>query len=257
MARYLTPASIGLLCLLELYVESAVPVDSTVPVLSFIVTHLLPSSLPKPQNNISGSQQREESINFIITAKDFENLLSPHPAASGLPGRSLWDAFLKKLWDINSLDALHAFFESRSKLLAKPKEQLKKEAELGLPPPDPTKILLSRTSPTGAYVRRAQVEFERLKFHDILVLWKAFVTYRQSTFDVWKHRNKGASTWSFDEALHGATAEGAPDARETLMRVGYRGLHGTVVDGAVSTNDLEKLLEFQIEQMQSKFMGTS
>lgn len=254
MARYLTPANIGLLCLIELYTDSVVPTSSTVPVLSFIVSHLLPSSLPKPQNNLPATEARESNVNFIISIKDFENLLSGHPSASGLPGRSLWDAFLKKLWDINSLDALHVFFERRSNLLCKSREDAQMDTDIGIPPPNQTMILLSRTSPFGAFVRRSQLEFARLKFHDALNLWKSFITYRQVTLSTWKRRNPNAGTWSFDVVLEDADEEWGQEALETFADVVYPNVltQNGHTEGLVSTNDVEKLLEFQIEQMQSK-----
>lgn len=252
MARYLTPASIGLLCLVELYTDPAVPVESTVPILSFIVSHLLPSSLPKPQNNISGAQPRDTSLNFIVTPADFEKVLKGHQSTNGLPGRTLWDAFLEKLWDINSLDALHAFFDSRSKHLSKTKEEEKIDAENGTLPPDPRKICLSRTSPMGAYVRRAQLEFTRLKFHDALNLWKSFVSYRHPTLAAYRYRHPNKDMWSFDEVLREVGEVWDPKSKETLASIGYEDFGVRDPAGMVSTNDIEKLLEFQIEQMQSK-----
>lgn len=257
MARYLTPASIGLLCLVELYTDGFVPINSTIPILSFIVSHLLPSSLPKPQNNLPGSAPRETSLNFIITIKDFERLLHGHTSAAGLPGRSLWDAFLRKLWDINSLDALHTFFDRRSHLLAKTKEDEKRDEAMGIPLPGDKVILLSRTSPIGAFVRRAQLEFARLKFHDALDLWKSFTRFRQGSLEAWKKRNLGAGPWSFDAVLNEAVDEWDETAKDTFMDVGYDGGFEKKNDeGLVSTNDIEKLLEFQIEQMQSKFYAS-
>ena len=257
MARCLTPASIGLLSLIELYTDRAVPIDSTVPILSFIVSHLLPSSLPKPQNKLPGSAPRESSLNFVITIKDFEKLLHGHPSAAGLPGRSLWDAFLRKLWDINSLDELHTFFDRRSHLLARTKEEDKRDEAMGIAPPEDKIILLARTSPIGAFVRRAQLEFARLKFHDALDLWKSFTRFRQSSHEAWRKRNPGAGPWSFDAVLSEAVDEWDESAKDTFMNVGYDGgFEKKTEEGLVSTNDIEKLLEFQIEQMQSKYCAS-
>jgi anaphase-promoting complex subunit 5 len=254
MARYLTPANIGLLCLIELYTDSVVPTASTIPILSFIVSHLLPSSLSKARNNLANTQSGDEGRNFIISIQDFERLLSGRPSASGLPGRSLWDIFLKKLWDINSLDALHTFFERRSHLLAKTREDAQADADMGIPPPSQNMILLSRTSPFGAFVRRAQLEFARLKFHDAVNLWKSFTVYRQITFSTWKKRNPDANSWSFDAVLEEGEEEWAQASLEAFAMVAYGDLpsQNKSSDGLVSTNDVEKLLEFQIEQMQSR-----
>ena len=115
MARFLTPSKIWLLALIELYTDAIVPTSSTIHILSFILNQLLPATF-KAQHKESSSS---ESLPFILDLKSFETLLSSLPAASGHPGRSLWDHFLKKLWDINSLDALHVFFDRRIYLLAK------------------------------------------------------------------------------------------------------------------------------------------
>ncbi|OBT56661.1 hypothetical protein VE04_02785 [Pseudogymnoascus sp. 24MN13] len=253
MARYLTPASIGLLCLIELYTDSAVPIPSTVPILSFIVSNLLPPSLPKPRDHCSNNETREDRANFIISIEDFERLLGAYPSASGLPGRTLWDIFLMKLWDINSLHALHVFFERRSHLLMKTREDTQMDTDIGIPPPSQAMILLSRASPFGAFVRRSQLEFTRLKFQDTLNLWTSFIAYRQVTLSTWRRRNPNAGTWSFDAMLEEADKEWDQDTLQTLVSVAYPNVfthHGRSPDGLVSTNDVEKLLEFQIEQMQ-------
>src|SRR5277367_6337348 len=199
MARFLTPAKVGLLALIELYTDAEVATSSTIPILSFLVSHILPPN-PRPPLN-SKTDQSYGPRNFVITIQHFEELLIDHPSASGLPGRSLWHLFLKKLWDIDSLDALHVFFHRRSHLLAKTREEVQKDAEMGIPPPYPGMVLLSSTSPFGTFVRRAQLEFFRLRFHDALNLWKNFVAYRQVTLMAWRKRNPVAGHWSFDVVL--------------------------------------------------------
>ncbi|KFY07276.1 hypothetical protein V492_07287 [Pseudogymnoascus sp. VKM F-4246] len=243
---------IGVLCLIELYTDSAVPISSTVPILSFIVSNLLPPSLPKACAHFSGNETLEDRADFIISIEDFERLLSAYPSASGLPGRKLWDAFLMKLWDINSLHALHDFFERRSHLLAKTREDTQMDTDMGIPPPSQTMILLSRASPLGAFVRRAQLEFTRLKFQDTLNLWTSFIAYRQATLSTWKRRNASVGAWSFDVVLEEADKEWDQNMLQTLVSVAYPNVfaHHGRADGLVSTNDVEKLLEFQIEQMQ-------
>jgi anaphase-promoting complex subunit 5 len=252
MAMFLTPAKIGLLALIELYTDSEIPTSSAIPILSFLVSHILP-----PDSSSSLNSNTDPSLgprNFVITTHQFDELLSDHPSASGLPGRTLWHLFLLKLWSIDSLDALHVFFDRRSNLLVKTREELQRDAEMGIPPPSPGMILLSRTSPLGTFVRRAQLEFFRLKFHDALNLWKSFVAYRQATQMAWKKRNPEAGHWSFDVVLHEGTEEWDDHMLETFATVAYGNLINQPedADGLVSTDDVEKLLEFQIEQMQSK-----
>ncbi|PBP17126.1 anaphase-promoting complex protein [Diplocarpon rosae] len=246
MTRFLTPSKIGLLALIELYTEAVVPTTSTIPILSFILNQLLPSSL-KSQLRDSNKPQ---TLPFILDLKSFETLLTTHPAASGLPGRSLWDHFLKKLWEIDSLDAVHEFFTKRTNLLAKTREEMRTDGEIGIPPPSEDMILLSRTSPFGSFIRRSKVEYERLAFSDALALWIAFTKWREESRKYWSQKNGGSGRWAGDRALEEGEGEWGSDATEMLELVAYGGLSIEDQDGATSTDDVEKLLEFQVEQMQ-------
>jgi anaphase-promoting complex subunit 5 len=254
MTRFLTPSKIGLLALIELYTDGIVPTASTIPILSFILNQLLPSTLSKSQHSVFASASASPpNLPFLLDLKSFETLLSAHPAACGLPGRTLWDHFLEKLWAIDSLDAVHVFFARRSHLLAKTREEVKKDSEIGIPPASADMIILSRTSPFGSFVRRANVEFDRLRFSDTQSLWKAFVRWRQETRSYWARRKGMLNRWAGDKALSDGEDEWGPEATEMLELVAYGGLEiedGN--EGCVSTDDVEKLLEFQVEQMQSK-----
>lgn len=248
MPRFLTPAKIGLLALIELYTYAIVPTSATIPVLSFILDQLLPS---KPA---SATSTTPDPLPFILDVKSFEAVLAAHPSASGVPGRTLWDYFLKKLWEIDSLDALHAFFEESSNLLVKARDEIKKDGEMGIPPPAADMIVLSRTSPFGSFVRRAKVEFDRLPFGDSVSLWTSFARWRQDTAAYWSRRNGGLSHWAGDKALSEGEAEWGAEATETFQSIAYRGsLMNERAEGGVSTDDVEKLLEFQVDQMQSTY----
>jgi anaphase-promoting complex subunit 5 len=250
MTRFLTPAKIGLLALIELYTEAVVPNSSTIPILSFVLNQLLPSAYK--------SQPRDPiSLPFILDLKSFESLLTSHPAAAGLPGRSLWDHFLRKLWEIDSLDALHVFFATRWNLLARSRDEIKKDGEMGIPPPSDDMILLSRTSPFGSFIRRAKVEYERLRFGDALSLWVAFVSWREESRTYWSRRNGGLERWAGDCALAEGQEEWGLEATETLEHITYGALSmENSNQGGISTDDVEKLLEFQVEQMQSEYFHT-
>ncbi len=95
------------------------------------------------------------------------------------------------------------------------------------------------------------MEFARLKFHDALNLWKSLTRFRQASLEAWKRRNPGANVWSFDTVLEDAGPEWA-NMREDFLEIAYDGFGEKQQEGLVSTYDIEKLLEFQIEQMQSK-----
>ena len=236
MARYLTPSKIGLLALISLYSESVVPTACSIPILSFVVDFLLPVQ--------GGTGSQSHSV------QDFQNVTIAH--ASAIPGRTIWDLFLQKLWLIDSLDELHVFFDRLSELLVKSQEQRQQDAENGIPPPSPEKLLLSRTSPLGTFVRRAQLEFVRIQFHDSVDLWKEFVVFKQSTLPLWRKRNPNISNLSFDINLHGAGFEPIYG----ILNIPYGDiatLDPPVKNETVSTDDVERLLEFQVEEMQSVY----
>lgn len=239
MSRYLTPCKVGLLTLISLYTDSVVPSSATIPVLSFLVSHILPIEPLRRGDEVVSSHHE-----FAITVDSFRK--ATIILASGIPGRTIWDLLLKKLWEINSFDALHCFFDTLPFLLEKTTEESQNTDEDRAANSKP--ILLSRVSPLGAFVRRAQLEFTRLQFHDGILLWKNFVRYRASTLQLWKRRNPAAGKSSFDSNLN----EYHPGMDDRLAGLVY----GDITDDArkepsISTDDVEKLLEYQVDQMQS------
>ncbi|KAK4200260.1 putative anaphase-promoting complex subunit 5 [Triangularia verruculosa] len=262
MSRFLTPAKIGLLALIELYVEGAVPNDGIIPVINFLASNLIDCDVSQPANNPTPTdrwRKAESTLRLVVSIKDFETLLLPLSAADKLPGRRLWDRFLEKLWGIDSFHGLHEFFAAVPGLLCRTKEELRR---FGLESEEEVqqgrRVKLGRNSPFGAFVRRANVEFVRLRFEGVTELWKVFVRYRQPTAGYWTRRHpQYGGRLSFDAVL----MEGEPEwgGRETdeLAVVAYGKMLLPVVgregDGEalpVSTDDVEGLLEFQIEQIQ-------
>ena len=233
MSRYLTPSKIGLLSLVSIYVEDVVPSASTIPVLSFVLSHLLP---------VDAATLRRSGRKPALQIEDFENAVFPH--ASSIPGRTVWDLLLKRFWEINSFDALHLFFDSLKTLLARTRDEEAQAEEDGTTHEGPP-IRLARTSPLGAFVRRAQLEFVRLQLDDSIALWKSFIAYRDPTLSSWRRRNPNASRLSFDAQLG--------DCTNLQINEMLYGSNTEVVlrDASASTDDMESLLEFQIDQMQS------
>src|SRR5205809_2786730 len=137
MSRFVTPAKIGLLALIQVYAEGVVPDDAALSVLSFVISHVIDGDLAPPSPS-SRWDKTEAAVRFIVSIDEFERLLD---------SRGLWDNFLGKLWAIDSLDALFAFFEDLPNLLAKSKEELKVLAEMGVPPPPEDAIRLRKSSP--------------------------------------------------------------------------------------------------------------
>ena len=235
MSRYLTPSKVVVLALISIYVEGAMPTASTIPVLSFILSYLLP---PKHHRIYRSSSIHPASI------EDFHKATVAW--TSGIPGRTIWDLLLKKLWTIDSLDALHVFFDGLSKLMSKSREELRKDEENDIPP-GPGQIRISKTSPLGTFVRKAQLEFTRLQLDDSIELWKNFVLHRQPTFRFWQRRNPDQARHSFDANL----ADGFDGEVHDILYSDVEA--GNCKHASASTDDMDKLIEYQIDQMQSEY----
>ncbi|KAL9600613.1 MAG: hypothetical protein Q9219_003046 [cf. Caloplaca sp. 3 TL-2023] len=239
MSRYLTPSKIVLLTLIAIYSDGLAPSSATIPILSFAVSYILPIN--------SSSQQAEDtrsSDNFTLSIQRIREATIVHPSA--IPGRTIWDLLLKGIWAINSLDSLQAFFDDLQSLLENSGQQNFEELN-GLGFLRPKRMLLSRNSPLGAFVRRSQLEFMRLQFHDGIDLWKSFVLYRAPTLVLWKRRNPAVGSKSFDVNLQ----QNPGDTDDKLMRFVY----GDMSDNFIKTtdqsiDDAERLLDFQVSRMQ-------
>lgn len=245
MTRYLTPWRVSLLCLVTLYTEGVVPNSSAIDVLSFLTAGLFPLD--------AADKQWEE--HYLPTISALEECLSRHE--SSVPGRTLWDLFLKNLWSIDSLDALETFFgEVIPSLLAKSREDLIHDRDNGIAPVEDDRMRLSRSSPLGAFVRRAYLEYTRLQFHDSVKLWTGFVKYRLPTYSYWSRRHREAEEIAVDVNLRDLGL----DSTSHLSQVVY----GNIEDdedgeGEVSVKDAERLIEFQVSELQSMlfFSGLS
>lgn len=246
MARYLTPSKIALLALISIYSEGVVPNSAIVALLSFFASHLLPL-------NFLGSESHvlDRDNTHTISIKEFEEATSN--LASSIPGRTVWDLFLKRVWQLDCVDSLEEFFILVSDLVAKTREEQLRDQNNGIAP-EPGKMQLSRTSPLGIFVRRAQLEYARLQFHDSLALWRTFIQYRMPTYHAWAKRNPMYSHTKVDANL----VELGLDPDGPLARVVYGDLEHGEEDTKVtlSAKDMERLLEFQVQEMQSNHFAS-
>lgn len=246
MSRFLTPGALCLLSLISLYCDGAVPSDGLLPVLNFLARHTgteLNKDSPTPKGRF---QKAHDDIDLIKSIKAFDTLLQPFSAAVGLPGRRLWDLFLGRLWAIDSLDALHQFFDELPSLLAT-KEDIRRMVEPdGVSSSTTTPLMLN--SPFALFVRRAHLEFSRLPFSEAAGLWKDFIVYRQPTAAAWMRRNPSSTTLSFDKVLEASGPDWAEGAA-SIEAITYGDLGTSQI--AVSANNLDNLIEFQVAQMQS------
>lgn len=238
MSRYLTPFRISLLALITAYSDGLVSSSSSISVLAFVVSHLLPVH-SKSKDRDGGS----EPDDFTMSIERLQKATIIH--ASVIPGRTLWDLLVKNLWAITSLDALHTFFDDLPSLLEKPTEQGLSQGDLDSQ--RPKRMLLSRNSPLGAFVRRAQLEFTRLQFHDGISLWKDLIVFRRPTLALWKRRNPGVRSNSFDTNLQEDFID------DKLAGLVYGQLSYNASETVqTSTEDMERLLDYQISRMQRR-----
>ena len=240
MSRYITPSKIVYVSLALLYLEDAVPVDSRIFILSYIVSPLLPFT----PSTLKSSRDPEKLLS--TTLETFHNDL--HTFASSTPGRGLWDLLLEKLWEINSFDALYEFVRTFEKKVRKKREQREKRDQslvdrIAAISISDRPVLLSRRSPVGIFLRRMSLEFDRLQLRDMLELWRAFLNFREPTAVMWRERNPSLQIASFnvnrltgDQTVYQFPTHERPEAREW--------------DRSVS--DISRILKFQSDRMQSK-----
>lgn len=240
MARYLTPSKIALLALAVLYTEDVVPVSEVVSVLSFLTSQII--------TNRSKSSHRppDSDAKYVTKIEDFELALAP--LSSAIPGRTLWDLFLKRIWSIDSSHALDQLTSTGLSLVTKSREQLQREREEGISPEPNGRV--SRTSPLGAFVRRIHLEYTRLQFSDAATLWQRFILYRKPTSVAFEKKNPLDGRSSLDVNLSDLQL----DSSHPIAQLLYGGLDqvDSEVEGLTSTYDVERLMEFQVSELQSK-----
>lgn len=227
MPRYLTPSKICLLPLIDLYLSGQTASSARLNVLDFIASRV----------NVAGGQdgnhidQLTESI--TCGASDLLGPLQQWP--SDIPGRSVYDILLQRLWKLDGLDSLHVLFD-----------QLSERTKMVVASDTP-RTGLSRASPLGQYIRRCCVEFTRLQFADSQALWSAFVTHRAPTYQAWEHKNPvdAAARLANGNSLTADLESCAPSGPEDSAKA---------ADSYLSTDDTDTLLTFSIHQLQK--LGT-
>ena len=173
------PGKISLLVLVQLYAEFKFPNNAILPVLTFVIKHLV---------------RPKDTSTFVLGLDEIKDVTINEP--STVVGRTIFDLLLKGLWHINSFDALHSFFEDTQTLVVPPEKQNIAGVR---------RRFISPTSILGCFVRRAHLEFVRLQFNEVNSLWRAFVQFRDPTLPLWKKRVLGSGPMSFDQNLEGMT----------------------------------------------------
>jgi len=237
MGRFLTPSKVALLALAQVYSKGSIPLSGTARVLNVLISRILLDS--KESDELLQQQVGD-------TVLDLEQALAGQ--ASAIPGRTVWDLLLKGLWAIDCADALDWFISETPLLLGKTRDELLKERDEGLPPQPAGKIV--RTSPLGLFIRRCSLEYLRLQFQDSTALWMDFIAYRMPSKGAFTRKNPHVLRSAFDSNI----ADLEIDTSDTLTGIMFRRMLEDV-DGqqkTYSTYDCEKLMEFQVSEMQSK-----
>lgn len=229
MPRYLTAPKICLLLLAEIYLADAIPSKDKLDLLAFIASQTTPSSVDQDECDL------ELSTSTLFLTRDISAFAEKlGPCQSAVPGRSLYDIFLQRLWTLDGLDSLYFLFEQLNRLVATPPSS----GETG------TVGKVSRASPLGLYIRRCSVEFTRLQFADAQSLWVELNRYRASSFPTWAERNPESVRERqrrldiIDHVASDATA-GAVEGADHIGRV------------FASTDDVSKLLNLSINHLQN------
>ena len=239
MSRYLSPSKVALLALAVIYSEGVVPTVSTTAVLSFLISHVLPdASHPLEISDVDSGH--------AVSMVAFEHALSTQGAV--IPGRNIWDLFLKKLWSLNCADALDLFLTNTPSLLTKTREQQMRERETSENEPGHGRV--SRTSPLGAFIRRSYLEYTRLQFEDTIKLWQSFLVYRLPTRQAWEKKNAPDPRSGLDVNLSDLSL----DSSHPVAQIMYgRSINVDEENGGLSTFDMERLMEFQVSELQSMY----
>ena len=200
------------------------PTDATIPVLSLITSQQLPIRA------VSGRSASSARPRGIVELDEIRNVLAKF--SSTTTSRNLWEGYHNVLSQISNLDALFNFFSSLKQVLGAtaPHEQS-------------TPLVLSKTSLVGSFVRRSQLEFEKLSFQDVVELWQSFRRFTSAFLK--RPSSPEDELESADVACGGRIAQvlGQPGESYCLNN------HSLDDSSQVSSQDAERLLEAQHQQM--------
>jgi anaphase-promoting complex subunit 5 len=173
MGRHVNPTKVGLLILINFFVDQCISHDAIIPVLSFIISSVMPLELSNADFDPS---PKPPPLSFSV--HDFWIALEDLETDIGL---QLHNVFLFALWKIDSLYAFHEFFRTLEALYVKDDRQ-RRYLELF----HPDLVRLSAESPLGSFVRRAQLDFSRLQIDDTMILFVSFIKFRAPTEGMWR-----------------------------------------------------------------------
>jgi anaphase-promoting complex subunit 5 len=89
----------------------------------------------------------------------------------------------------------------------------------------------------------------RVPFHDAVKLWTSFIKFRAPTETIWRRRNPAAAGIPFDTSVSDLGLEHG----DRLLQACYGSSDANDLgDGLVSSEDIERMLEFHLDRLQRK-----
>lgn len=265
MPRYLTPARVGLLFLIELYFESdrqdGLDHHAAAGILEFIAKHTILT--------VDNDAQLIDEKNAICTLdiSSFRPHLQPFDATYishhwNLTRRgTAWDAFLATCFEHGSKgqqDLHDLITRLRTTRVRTPGSKIRyssvsDDAELPLTSRRLSKpVTFARPvtpgSPLGQFIRRCYIEFTRLQFGDLQALWKSFEVWRASG---WEQLVKFCPVLT-QEILHHQQERNSNE--ETHASFCQRTDFATDAHNSAAAVDTDMLLTHAIRQLQQ--LGT-
>jgi anaphase-promoting complex subunit 5 len=211
MARYLTPAKICTLIVVESYLQDRENPDSDAKLLHLIIRQLHPSS---DHSSIPGPP--EDALTFAAPLVSIP---------SNFPGRTHYDDFVHSAWTTADLDQLRHLFDRIYAILMPEHAEERK---------------VTPASPIGHFIRRCNVEWTRLRFADSLALLNAYKSYIASTWDSWaRTQPEAAHMYTSKVEVH----DSVPGATSTASSIAAPIISSDDIDMALSTSihSLQKL----------------
>lgn len=111
---------------------------------------------------------------------------------------------------------------------------------------------VSPHSPVGQFLRRCNLEYVRLQFHDAQHLWEDFLLFREPSRSAWAARNPDHGTATVDLGV--LPVSSTPEMQLHPSSILVDRLHRRYVDSGdalPSQDELENMIQFQLEHLQS------
>lgn len=240
------------MALTRLIKAGCVPDGATADVLLFIAAHVQPEIHESPVAEQRGEDQLRR---LLLPLSEFESHLAGHQIVLCLGDDittrcTLWQLFQRFICSVKSLDVMSSLLTDIEPYFAVETGQ-----DVGEDVQDAAAhhTPFSTCSPLGIFVRRVKVEFERLPFADVMQLWHDFQVYMitcpSSSQDILSEKGR---SFTFPFESRPELNDGGHDGYGWASDMIHQAVESAPDSLARPTqHEVDRLLEFQIEQMQS------